>query len=71
MTHYRGPLVRVHADSGPWGTGDPRDGVEGLADVDVKVRGLVVVHQVLVCGHVVARHMDQRSQVDEGRAVQD
>lgn len=62
-THNWISINRVHAHSGPWRTVDPWDGVEGLADVDVEVRRLLLLY-IFIDSFVVTGEMDQRTQVN-------
>lgn len=63
FTHNWISINRVHANSGPWRTADPWNGVEGLADVDVEVRRLLPVY-IFIDSCVVTSEMDQRTQVN-------
>lgn len=71
LSHHRGSVIRVHADGGSRGAADPRDGVEGLADIDVKVWGSITLVHGVIRGGVVSGGVDKRGQLNQVRAVLD
>lgn len=51
-TYNRRSVVRVHADGGSSGAGDPGDGVERLTDVDVEVGRFATLVHSAVCEEI-------------------